>query len=58
MISDKETQYLKQSEKVAYLLVSDGKTLGFKVGGSCWFRQEKIENLLRAEVKWSRGSTE
>lgn len=41
--------YLKITEKTAYRLAAEGKIPGFKVGGAWRFRQNEIENWIKAE---------
>lgn len=42
--------YIKLAEKTTYRLAAEGKLLGFKVGGSCRFKESDIESWI-AEQK-------
>ncbi|UXK07025.1 helix-turn-helix domain-containing protein [Shewanella putrefaciens] len=43
-------QYLKINEKTAYRLASEGKLLGFKVGGSWRFRRAEITKWISDKI--------
>lgn len=42
-------EYLKLTLKTTYRLASEGKIIGFKVGGSWRFRRDEIERMTKGE---------